>query len=246
MKIQIHGAFAFFKKPDINSIYMTYSSIHKVVLMGLFGATVNYGGYEQQRQSKSEYPEFYEKFKDIKTSIVPHKKFFDKKIQTYNNSTGFATRQKGGNLIIKEQWIENPAWDIYVVIDSEETETLKKYIKAYKTENCRFLGRRNHECIISNYKFYEDVSSLDGETFKIDSLFLDKNYSIQEPDVFDLIEANETYSYPYKEMLPVGLDSQFNHYLFENFVLTENPVKKNPLMKDSFLCEIEGKVLSFY
>lgn len=248
IKLKIHGLSAFFKKPDINSIYLTFSSIHKIILMGLFGATVGYGGYEQQKRTNSEYPEFYEKFKNIKVSIVPHKKFFNKKIQTYNNSTGFVTGQAGGNLIIKEQWLENPAWDIYVIIDSEETKSLKKYIEAYKTEYSRFLGRRNHECIISEYKFYENVPelSLNDEVFKIDSLFIDGNYVIQKPDAFDLIESNTTYSYPYKEMLPIGLDSEFNHYIFEYFVLTENPVKKVPSSEDSILCEIEGKILSFY
>lgn len=50
--------------------------------------------------------------------------YIPKKVQIFNNSVGYASAEQGGNLIIKEQWLENPVWDIYVLIDCEEAEKL--------------------------------------------------------------------------------------------------------------------------
>ena len=46
-KVTLKGRTAFFKKPDVNSYYyFTYDQIHKVVLLGIFGAILGYSGYE--------------------------------------------------------------------------------------------------------------------------------------------------------------------------------------------------------
>ena len=45
-KVTLKGRTAFFKKPDVNSYYyFTYGQIHKVVLLGIFGAILGYSGY---------------------------------------------------------------------------------------------------------------------------------------------------------------------------------------------------------
>ena len=55
-------------------------------------------------------------------SIIPgaEKGFIRKKIQVFNNSVGYASGEQGGNLIVKEQWLEEPSWDVYVLLDCEE------------------------------------------------------------------------------------------------------------------------------
>ena len=79
----LSGKTAFFKKPDVNSYsYFTYGQLHKVVLLGMFGAILGYNGYGQKRWKQvkkgdpltEEYPEFYEKLKHVKISIIPRNK----------------------------------------------------------------------------------------------------------------------------------------------------------------------------
>ena len=130
VKFTLSGRNAFFKKPEVNAYYyFTYSHIHKVALLGIFGAILGYGGYAQKEWKKEkkgqsievDYPEFYEKLRHIKVSVVPKNErgYISKKVQIFNNSVGYASAEQGGNLIIKEQWLENPVWDIYVLIDCE-------------------------------------------------------------------------------------------------------------------------------
>lgn len=122
LRFTLSGKNAFFKKPEVNSYcYYTYGNIHKVALLGLLGAVLGYGGYTQmqgfdkakKKAGLSEgFPEFYERLRDLKISILPdskHKKgYIPKKMQTFNNSVGYASKELGGNLIVKEQWLENP------------------------------------------------------------------------------------------------------------------------------------------
>lgn len=79
-KVTLKGRTAFFKKPDVNSYYyFTYDQIHKVVLLGIFGAILGYSGYESIKIEKRKkdsaegpgFPEFYERLKDCRFSIVP-------------------------------------------------------------------------------------------------------------------------------------------------------------------------------
>ena len=121
LKFALSGRTAFFKKPDVNTYYyFTYGSIHKIALLGILGAICGYSGYNRQSLGLDKiqtYPEFYEKLKDISIGIVPKndKGYIPKKIQVFNNSVGYASKELGGNLIVKEQWLENPKWDIYII-----------------------------------------------------------------------------------------------------------------------------------
>ena len=72
LRFQLSGRTAFFKKPEVNTYgYFTYGMVHKVALLGIFGAILGYGGYTKQHRDKTDYPEFYERLKDIKISIIP-------------------------------------------------------------------------------------------------------------------------------------------------------------------------------
>ena len=69
-------------------------------------------------------------FFSSKLYTLPHNKkgYFSKKMQYYNNSVGYASKEQGGNLIIKEQWLEDPCWYIVVLLDNEEANKLAKAI----------------------------------------------------------------------------------------------------------------------
>lgn len=105
LKFTLSGKTAFFKKPEVNTFYyFTYGQIHKVVLLGIFGALLGYKGHIQKKWVKPkkgqtpivEYPEFYEKLNHLSVSIVPrnNKGYISKKVQCFNNSTGFASEEK--------------------------------------------------------------------------------------------------------------------------------------------------------
>lgn len=161
LKFTLSGRTAFFKIPEVNSyVYFSYGHIHKVSLLGLLGAVMGYGGYNSQ--GEKEYPEFYEKLKDIKISIMPKNTngSFSKKIQFFNNSVGYASNEEGGNLIVKEQWLEDVEWDIFIKIeDTEIHKELKERMKNFNFEYTIYLGKNDHLATINN------VEILQGEKF---------------------------------------------------------------------------------
>lgn len=129
LKFRLKGKHAFFKIPAVNSYYyFTYAQIHKVALLGIFGAILGYDGY-QQMQKEDRFPEFYERLQALKVSVIPCVKngIFLKKVQTFNNSIG--SLEQGGNLIVQEQWLEKPEWLIYVLLDCEESEKLAEMLE---------------------------------------------------------------------------------------------------------------------
>lgn len=81
LKFILSGKTAFFKVPMVNSVcYFTYGNIHKPALLGMFGAILGYKGYGYEI---TDFPEYYEKLKDVKISIVPNSEngYFNKKFQ---------------------------------------------------------------------------------------------------------------------------------------------------------------------
>ena len=151
LRFTLSGRQAFFKKPDVNAYcYFTYGQIHKVALTGLFGAVLGYGGYSamamKDKKNKGDYPEFYERLKDIRISILPvcRKGSFDKKIVEFNNSVGYASQEQGGNLIVKEQWLEYPSWDILVLLDCDEANKLAASIIERRCIYIPYLGKNDH------------------------------------------------------------------------------------------------------
>ena len=150
VKFTLKGKTAFFKNPEVNSyFYFTYGNIHKPALLGMFGAILGYKGYES---SFEVYPEYYDKLKELKVAIIPHQEHgcFARKVQVFNNSVGYASQEQGGNLIVKEQWLENPSWMIYVLIDDDESQKLSEYLLERKAVYIPYLGKNDHPAIIEN------------------------------------------------------------------------------------------------
>ena len=70
LKFTLSGKSAFFKIPEVNSyLYYTYGQIHRVALLGVLGAILGFKGYSSKRK---EYPEFYERLKELEISILPN------------------------------------------------------------------------------------------------------------------------------------------------------------------------------
>lgn len=229
LKFKLSGKSAFFKKPDVNLIYFTYGNIHKVALLGMFGAILGYEGYNQFRRNldnikdyKETYPEFYAKLKDIKISIEPlcKKGIISKKIQLFNNSVGYASQETGRNLIVKEQWLENPSWNIYLLLNNEESNKICEYICKYKTIYQPYLGKNDHYANISDIEVFENVNSIE---------YANKVHSLCKKDIieFDIEEDEESEetSFKYSEKLPISLREDNNMYILENFVYSNMNVE---------------------
>lgn len=235
----LSGKQAMFKKPDVNAVhYYTYGHIHKPALLGLFGAVLGYLGYGQMKRT-DDYPEYYQKLDKLQVSISPNADsgYFPKKIISYNNSVGYASREQGGNLIVKEQWLEEPSWNVFVLLDCEQAKNLAEYLVERKCVYVPYLGKNDHPADIGR------VSVSDGKNVenakKLDCLFPKRKAQFDE-DVDWLDE--ESGSFKYEEALPVSLDKNTNQYVLEKFVYTDMPLCNIT----ETVWETDGRKIIFY
>ncbi|MCY6958357.1 type I-B CRISPR-associated protein Cas5b [Clostridium brassicae] len=251
LKFTLSGKTAFFKKPDVNTYYyFTYGNIHKIALLGILGAVSGYGGYNEQEFNrkgngkKGAYPEFYEKLKDIKIGIVPQndKGYIPKKVQVFNNSVGYASKEQGGNLIVKEQWLEEPKWDIYILIQGEVEKELSDRLMNLSFEYIPYLGKNDHLANITDIEIIEDVEKADNVN-KMDSLFIKDYFEFVEfkDDIFGSGEYVPIYKY--QEMLPISLEETTNKYNLETFIYTNSQLK---CLKDALLYKCNEGLIFFF
>lgn len=155
IKFELSSRMAIIKKPDSNETYYTYTFPHKIMIYGILGAIIGLNGYNYYSLKKclkedvEELPEFYSKLCSLKIAIVPYidNKNFKKKIQSFNNSVGYASQEQGNNLIVKEQCLENPKWDIYIMDNnSDEYNKIKEYLLNRKCEYIPYIGKNDHFC----------------------------------------------------------------------------------------------------
>ena len=246
VSFELSGKTACFRKPDVNQYaYFTYNNIHKPALLGLFGAILGLGGYTQlyneNREKKdnkkplnSGYPEFYERLKDLKVSITPIALYgyFSKKIQAFNNSVGYASREMGGNLIVREQWLEKPKWQIMVLDDgSEEYVKLKEYLLDGRCEFIPYLGKNDHPAKIDDTKEIElskKLFDIDGEYY-IDSLFIKPSSGL------GYHRESDDMPFLFQEVSPIALQKDYHFYKYETLIFTNHEPRELP--KESYSYE---------
>ena len=230
LKFDLKGKTAFFKSPEVNLCYFTYGNIHKPVLLGIFGAIMGYKGYNN---GYDVYPEYYERLHHLKVSIIPGEErgVFDKKFQNFNNSVGYASQEQGGNLIVREQWLENPKWTIYVSLDSDESFKLADMIKNRECVYMPYLGKNDHPAVIENVEILS-IEETEAEDQRIHSLAPADDLEFDWDDAL----------YRYEEYLPAVLTERTNQYQMKKFVLTDAEViaAKVPVYQDG------GKNIVFY
>ncbi|EEM86545.1 type I-B CRISPR-associated protein Cas5 [Bacillus thuringiensis serovar vazensis] len=248
---ELKGRTAFFKKPDVNAnIYFTYSHIHKIALYGLLGAIIGAGGYAQQQKSiinegnstSNQYPEFYQLLNKLKVSIVPHgdRGYFSKKIQVFNNTVGYASRETGGNLIVQEQWLENPHWTIYLwndgSLEEEIFNNLKNHLISSAYKYLPYLGTNDHPANIEHVRLVEleEVDELCG----IESLVYSKDVYFSTNGTYD-----NTPIYFFEEQIPIQLNPDLNYYEFDEIVHTNRKIKQTS--STLFAFQTEGRVIAF-
>ncbi|MCJ7840939.1 type I-B CRISPR-associated protein Cas5b [Lederbergia sp. NSJ-179] len=252
LAFELKGKTAFFKKPDVNAnVYFTYSQIPKIALLGMLGAIAGYGGYHEQKRSiqeegpteENQYPEFYMKQQHLQIGIVPKgdRSYFSRKIQTFNNSVGYASGEAGNNLVVKEQWLEHPHWTIYIADDgSEAYQVLKEQMMNRKTTFVPYLGKNDHPADIHAVRIVHLQSP--NEVERIHSLFQATDAELG--GFARITKKNQEKGYFYRENLPYSLDEKLNSYVFKEMICTNRRVKT--INQDVMLSEVEDRIVSFY
>lgn len=234
LRFRLSGKTGFFKQPDVNTyLYYTYGQIHRIALLGILGAIVGYKGYNEKDREK--YPEFYKKLKDLKISIVSEGNdgIFDKKLQIFNNSTAFASNEEGGNLIVKQVWLENPSWLVYILLDNDQSKSIKEYILNKKTIFTPYLGTNDHMANISDCEIV-DIEKSNAKI--INSLFWDEDFKLRLKSKI----------YKYEENLPFFLEEDTERYIRKKTLASNGEVRKKS-GKDVIFEDLDNKLkLVFY
>lgn len=257
IKFNLSGFNAVFRKPESNEVYFTYNNVHKIMLLGILGSIIGENGYnynqlqiELNPDNKSltkKLPEFYESLRDMKISIVPKASYgnFSKKIQQFNNSVGYASKEKGNNLIITEQYLENPNWDIYVLLnDSKVSKKMEEYLMNRKCEYIPYLGKNEHFAKIDHVEISQAKKQEEKVSCHMESIFTDNSYEYED-DFWDDVEmfSGKKNKFEYQEKMPTGLDIEIGYTDFKNFVFTN---QKLELLEPHNIYQIDKKYFYFF
>jgi len=244
----IQSEFGMFKKPDINDkIFISYNMIHKPYLLGIIGAIMGYNGHNQNND-KSKMSEYYEKLKDIRVAISPHTKdggIFKKEFIIFNNTTN------GSIANITEQTLINPAYKIYLELDSENKEHIKliESLKNNKSIYPPYMGKNEfslHWWDIKNEKttfhFHEKFEKIQSkEKFGVKSIIKQQeNFQLRNSGYK---ERTTNYFYLF-ERLPVGFDEELKQYTYHDFLYTNAIFKSNINLQNLYECD-EGVICLF-
>ncbi|MCE5173987.1 MAG: type I-B CRISPR-associated protein Cas5 [Bacteroidales bacterium] len=245
ISINLKSDFGFLKKPDTNDpIYITFNMLHKPAFLGILGAIIGEKGF----QKHGEMPEYYKNLKSIPVSIAPldedgkiyHENGnFVKTIIKYNNTTGLASEEEGGNLMVTEQVLVAPAFKCWVELDLEKELEIKlyNYLKNYKAEYLPYLGKNEFSLWWDNFTEYGyEIYSPKG-SFHIDSLFIkeepikdEKVKTFFKPGVLSLTKSN----FMYFERLPLEyMEAPLFQYKYMDFAFTNWELKQDYALPES-------------
>lgn len=211
-----------------------------------------------------DFPEYYKKLKDLKIAIVPKKQSFTKVLETFTNTTAMFNRvtvmkpkvkkedveeneekeekvkgektenKVGSNLIVQQFWLENPSWDIYLVIDNDESKKIEDSVLNYKSVYSLYLGANNHFANISDIGILEAKEIIEKGVI-INSLVKDEEVSVRTGNI-----KEDVYFYDY--ILPTLLSPKTNIYKKEDFILTNDTLE----MRKNKAYNVNGVNVVFY
>ncbi|MGC3977184.1 MAG: type I-B CRISPR-associated protein Cas5 [Paludibacteraceae bacterium] len=245
VSINIKSDFGFLKKPDTNDpIYLTFNMLHKPALLGIMGAIIGAKGF----QKYGELPEYYLKLSNVKVSIAPleqdGKLFhengnFVKAIIRYNNTTGLASEEEGGNLMITEQALVAPAYKCWFLLNTDNLDEVKvyEYLKTNQAEYLPYLGKNEFSLWWDNFTEYGYEPFDSADSFKINSIFI-KETPVKDgkvnthfrPSVLSFSRSN----YMYFERLPIGYLEQLFQYEYRDFSFTNWELKKDYQLPENY------------
>lgn len=246
ISINIKSDFGFLKKPDTNDpIYLTFNMLHKPALLGILGAIIGEKGF----QKHGEMPDYYKKLKGLKVSIAPLEEDgktyhengnFAKTIIKYSNTTGLASEEEGGNLIVTEQALISPAFKCWITLDleSEEGTKIYNYLKSSCAEYLPYMGKNEFSLWWDNFTEYDFEAFIPDGIFQINSLFI-KEETVKDgkinarfhPGVFSSTRNN----YMYFERLPIGyIEAPLFQYEYRDFAFTNCDLKQDYILPESY------------
>lgn len=238
ISFDLKAEMGFLKKPDINDgIYLTYNMLHKPALLGILGAIAGMKGYEKN----GEFPDYYKKLKHLKVGIQPldsDKGNFTKEIVSYNNGTGFASNEEGGNLIVTEQILLKPSYRCYLLLnqDSPDEKTLYDNILSFKAEFLPYLGKNDFSAWWVNAKEYNSAKKFDFScNYNIASVFSKteaaSKFVVRSMSMFST--DTQKFSFLYFEKLPIGFDENLFQYSYADFVYSNASFKGEMNMSEA-------------
>lgn len=133
-------------------------------------------------------------------------------------------------MIVKEQWLENPKWEICILLNCKEAIKIKEVIQNHKCKFYPYLGTNDHFADIE-YLGVEEAQPIEQDDYRIDSFMAKDNIEFIEKNSRQLrkiLSENEIESYSrfkYEEALPKSIDAEVNNYELERFVYTNGFVK---------------------
>jgi len=237
ISIELFADFGMLKKPDTNEpVYLTFNMLHKPVLLGILGAIIGLEGFKE----KGKLPEYYEKLKDLKIGIEPlkHEKGnYQKTTIAYNNTTGMASKEQGGNLIVTEQTLIAPAFRCYFLLDLDNSlhQKIDKNLSNYNAEFLPYLGKNEFSVWWERYQTYKNIEDFDfSKEYKVGSLFY-KNVAVSNHIAKALGRAMRKElknRFVFFERLPVAYNEELFQYNYSDFVFT-NAIFNTELELDS-------------
>lgn len=246
VSINIKSDFGFLKKPDTNDpIYLTFNILHKPSLLGILGAIVGAKGFRKY----GEMPEYYQKLKDLKVSIAPLKENgityhengnFAKTVIKYNNTTGLASEEESGNLMITEQTLVAPAFKCWILLNmnNEIEEKLYNFLKDNKAEYLPYMGKNEFSLWWDNFSECEYEPFYPIKEFQINSLFI-KEETVKEGKIrtrflpgFLSMSENK---FMYFERLPIDyIESPLFQYEYKDFAFTNFDLREDYVLPESY------------
>jgi CRISPR-associated protein Cas5h len=237
ISIDLFADFGMLKKPDTNEpVYLTFNMLHKPALLGILGAIAGLKGFEK----KGVLPEYYIQLQNLKVGIQPlnHEKGnYQKTTISYNNTTGMASKETGGNLIVNEQTLVAPAFRCYFLLDIKNDlhQKIDQHLANYHAEYLPYFGK--NECSIwwKDYKEYDDVEDFEAlESFKIYTIYIKDKPVKDGKDIqpFNPVFTPEGNTFSYFERLPVAYDEKLLQYEYRNFAFTDWSLKLDHLNVD--------------
>lgn len=233
ISIDLKADLGFLKKPDINEgIYLTYNMMHKPVLLGILGAIVGLEGYRE----KNKLPDYYIQLKNIRVGIQPLQAKngnFLKSVVEYNNSVGYASLEKGGNLIIKEQILIQPAFRCFLELDVQENLQVRLMDSLRKSEAdyLPYFGKNEFSLWWHDFREYDYQPFDFTEDYVVTTIFMKSKEVIREMVQRKIIlpfamNGGEPKFMSFEE-LPVGFHEQLLQYEKRPFVYTNFTLGKD-------------------
>lgn len=251
IKFRLGANLAIIRKPDSNETYYTYNLPHKIMLYGMLGAIIGLNGYNSEtfirnlKKEKEKLPDFYTKLKDIKIAIIPNYegKGFNKKIQSFNNSVGYASQEDGNNLIVTEQILENPSWDIYLLDNNtDEYQKIKDYLINKKCEYIPYVGKNDYFANITDVEIFN--SEANNNISKIDSVFPEEIIKGYITDYMKVLAfSDDNLEYEFSEVLPTELDLKLGYVNYKKFIYTNKDLE---IKEDVLIYNVDGKIIYYF